>query len=156
MYLLASCTLRPVHSVEEGRWLGHLLAEMDPWRTLHYTARALEHYVLRPDEALHRYTVVVERQICGVVCVRYPWLRGAYLELIGLGATVQGRGLGREILQWLEEQVRQEAHNVWVLVSTFNVRARAFYARQGFREVGSLQDFVQSGYDEVLLRKVLS
>jgi hypothetical protein len=45
--------------------------------------------------------------------------------------------------------------NVWILVSSFNTRARRFYARQGYTEIGTLTDFVQPGCDEVLLRKVL-
>lgn len=154
-YHLAACELRAVHGVEEARFLGDLLAGMDPWHTLRYTASALARYLLRPDAALHRYAVVVQRQTSGVVCVRYPWLRGAYLELIGLAAAVQGCGVGSEILHWIEAQARRESDNVWVLVSAFNMRARTFYEQQGFSEIGTLKDFVQLGSDEVLLRKVV-
>ena len=69
--------------------------------------------------------------------------------------AVQRRGVGSEILQWIAAQARRESSNVWVLVSSFNAPARTFYARQGFNEVGLLKDFVQSGYDEILLRKVV-
>jgi hypothetical protein len=44
---------------------------------------------------------------------------------------------------------------VWVLVSAFNTRARTFYARYDFTEIGTLKDCVQLGYHEILLRKVL-
>ena len=154
-YPLDSCELRVVHTPEEAHFLSTLLATMDPWRTLGYTASALERYLLHAEAALYRYAVVVESHMSGVVCIRYPWLRGAYIEIIGLDAAVQGRGVGSEILRWVEEQARLTSHNVWVLVSTFNTQARAFYARQGFSEIGVLNDFVQPGSDEVLLRKVI-
>lgn len=154
-YALPSCEIRLVHGVEEATFLSDLLAAMDPWRTLRYPASALARYLLRCDATLYRYAVLVHNQRKGVVCLRYPWLRGACLELIGLAVDVQRGGVGREILQWIEEQARREAPNVWVLVSTFNIRARAFYARQGFHEIGTLKDFVRPGYDEVLLRKVV-
>ena len=154
-YALSVCSLRPVQSEAEASALGALLAAMAPWRTLGYTATALQRYLWRQDATLYRYAVVVQDRPIGVVCVRYPWLRGAYLELIGLEATVQRRGIGREIVHWLEGQARLAAHNVWVLVSAFNAPARTFYARQGFAEIGTLKDFVRPGADEVLLRKVV-
>jgi GNAT superfamily N-acetyltransferase len=128
---------------------------MDPWQTLHYTAPMLQRYLLSLDDTLHRYAVVSQDTTIGVVCVRYPWLRGPYLELIGLDVAHQGLGVGKSILQWLEGQAQLESHNVWVLVSAFNTRARTFYTRQGFTEIGPLKDFVRPGYDEILLRKVL-
>ena len=154
-YQLASCELRAVQGVEEVHVLSDLLVGMDPWRTLRYTTSGIARYLLRPDATLYRYTVLVQSQLSGVVCVRYPWLRGANLELIGLAAAVQGGGVGSEILRWIEAQARRQSSNVWVLVSAFNERARTFYARQGFSEIGILKDFVQPGYDEVLLRKVV-
>lgn len=93
-YLLDSCELRVIHNTEEARFLSRLLAGLDPWRTLRYTADALERYLLHPDAALYRYMVVSQGKMIGVVCTRYPWLRGAYLELIGLDAAYQGLGVG--------------------------------------------------------------
>ena len=154
-YLLPSCTLRALVDADEAGFLGHLLATMPPWQTLRYTTSALQRYLLHPDPTLYRYAVVVQETSIGVVGVRYPWLRGAYLELLGLTASYQGWGIGREILDWIEAQTRTASHNVWVLVSSFNSSARRFYARQGYREIGTLSDFVQPGYDEILLRKVL-
>src|SRR5262245_39732234 len=154
-YRLEACELRVMHDTAEARVLRSILAGLDPWRTLRYTADALERYLLRPDTALYRYTVVSRARMIGVVCVRYPWLRGAYLELIGLDAASQGLGIGGTLLRWLEDQARLESSNVWVLVSAFNTRARMFYARHGFTEIGTLKDFIHFGSHEILLRKAL-
>ena len=98
---------------------------------------------------------MVDNVIAGVVAVRYPWLRGAYLELIGLFPDRQGQGLGTTILQWLEQETQPWATNCWVLVSSFNDLAKRFYLRQGFREVGSIEALVSLQSTELLLRKVL-
>ena len=103
--------------------------------------------------ALRRYVIVTQNHTSGVVCVRYPWLRGSYLELIGLDAAIQGRGVGADIMDWLEAQTRLASRNVWILVSSFNTKARAFYERRGYQEIGPIKDFIEPGYDEVLLRK---
>src|SRR5258705_12595046 len=89
-YSLASCTLRAFHDEAEAARLGEQLANMDPWRTLCYTASAMQSYLLRQDAAFYRYVIVAQNHVSGVVCVRYPWLRGSYLELIGLDAAAQG------------------------------------------------------------------
>jgi GNAT superfamily N-acetyltransferase len=154
-YLLDSYELRVLHNTEEAHLLSRLLAGMDPWHTLRYTADALEGYLLHADAALSRYAVVSQDTIIGVICIRYPWLRGAYVELIGLDPVYQGVGIGSALLHWIEEQAQIETQNVWVLTSTFNTRARTFYARHGYVEIGILNDFVQPGYHEVLLRKVV-
>src|SRR5262245_21177272 len=154
-YSLVSCTLRAGLNEEEADRLVGVLVTVDPWRTLRYTADALARYLLRPDPALYRYAVMVQNKTSGVVCIRYPWLRGAYLELIGLDASAQGGGVGSDVLRWLEEQTRLVSPNVWILVSSFNRKARAFYERQGYHEIGTIKDLVESGYDELLLRKIV-
>ena len=155
LYRLPSCELQALHEAQVARVLGELLAAMEPWSTLGYTAVGLQRYLLRPETTLYRHVIVVQGEMAGVVCTRYPWLRGVCLELLGLAATFQNGGRGRDIMQWIEEQTSPQSPNVWVLVSAFNSRARLFYARQGYMAVGTLNDFVRPGYDEILLRKVL-
>ena len=140
---------------EDAEVIAGRLATMDPWLALSYSTIPLKNYLSGGDPSLHRYKVMVDNVIAGVVAVRYPWLRGAYLELIGLFPEQQGRGLGTAILQWLEQETRPCAANCWVLVSSFNDLAKRFYFRQGFREVGSIEALVSLQSTELLLRKVL-
>jgi ribosomal protein S18 acetylase RimI-like enzyme len=149
------CELSVLQGTKDAQFLSTLLASMDPWHTLRYTASALLRYFVRPDPGLYRYAIGIQGKTIGVVCIRYPWLRGAYIEFIGVEGSFQSLGIGREILSWIEEQTRLEASNVWVLVSSFNQKAREFYTRQGYAEVGILKDFMHPGYDEVFLRKML-
>ena len=131
------------------------LGGRNPWNTHHYTSQALRRYLLRQDTSLQRYAITVQEKLIGAVCIRYPWLRGTCLELIGLEAASQGKGVGCALLRWIERETQMEAQNVWIVVSAFNTKARVFYERQGFLIIGTLKDFVQPGYDEILLRKML-
>ncbi len=126
---------------------------MDPWLTFGYSAERFESYLRRRDPALRRYAITVDKELAGVAAVRYPWLHGAYLELLGMLRPFQGRGLGPEVVQWFEAHSFRAAPNAWILVSAFNTRARKFYARLGFIEAATLPDFLQPGHDEILLRK---
>ena len=131
------------------------LAMMDPWKGLGYGASALSSYLAGPDPALNRFIVEEEGERVGVVCIRVPWLRGPYLELLAVLPHAQGQGVGHSILTWLEQEARRSANNLWTVTSEFNTRARRFYQAAGFVEVAPLPDLVISGYNELLLRKSL-
>ena len=141
---------------EDSPFIAAQLAAMDPWRALNYRAADLARYLRAVDPALRRYAVQsATGNLAGVICVRYPWLRGPYLELLGLTADQQGLGLGGELMEWFTQQARLGARNAWVVVSAFNRRVHTFYLRQGFTEVGVIEGLVNPGYQEILLRKVV-
>lgn len=153
-YQLASCTLTSL-TVNEAEPLSGQLATMNPWFSLGYSAEGLLRYLLRPDPALYRFAIRAEAMAQGLVCVRYPWLRGPCLELLAVLAGQQRRGFGREVMSWLQAQCPRTAPNIWTLTSSFNTGARAFYRTHGFTEVVSLPNLLTSGADEILLRKEL-
>jgi RimJ/RimL family protein N-acetyltransferase len=53
-----------------------------------------------------------------------------------------------------EERIFRETPNVFLLVSSFNHRARALYQRLGYEPIGELKDFIVPGHSELLMRKV--
>jgi diamine N-acetyltransferase len=138
----------------QAELLAGQLVRMDPWRTLGYSQPGLYTYLVQDDSALHRYVVRNSEKLAGMVTVRNPWLFGPHLELLAVFPTFQGRGIGREVLEWLQEEARP-SRNLWVVVSAFNTGARRFYHRHGFKKIASLDDLIVPGNDEHLLRKVL-
>ena len=154
-YVLPTCTLhRLIRS--ESQSLAAVLVTMDPWRTLEYRADSLAAHLSRPDASFFRFTVRYGGHSAGLLALRYPWLRGVYLELLALFPPYQGLGLGREIMSWMEARARPHTKNLWTAVSSFNHRARLFYQNRGFLEVAELQNLIKDGYDELLLRKILA
>jgi len=152
-YALEFCELRAIE-VEWISLIANELAQLEPWHTLAYTSDALGRYLSAGGHDSMRFAVIKEGEIAGVVCVRFPWLRGAYLELIGLFPQAQGRGIGRAVCEWLEQEVSGHVDNLWTLVSSFNLPARRFYSNCRFMEIGVLKDFVRLGYDEILMRRI--
>lgn len=153
-YTLSGFSLAPIRP-EDAKTIADEMVRMNPWRFLNYSTAALESYLSATDLALYRYVVTIDEGIAGVVAVRYPWLRGAYLELIGLFPGHQQKGFGAAILHWLERETEARAANLWVLVSACNDGARRFYLRQGFQEIGPIEALVSTKSTELLLRKVL-
>jgi GNAT superfamily N-acetyltransferase len=82
---------------------------------------------------------------------------GGYLKLIALVPARVGGGAGSLLLAAVENAVRaRSSRHLFLLVSHWNDGARRFYARHGYREVGTLPAFVRADTDEVICWKRLT
>ena len=152
---LTRCVLKRSLSTNDAELLSTAFAQSEPWLTLGISSTGLKNYLLRDDASLYRYVVQVDNQIAGIICLRYPWLRGPYIELLGLIETYRGHGIGTELLAWLENEARPQTNNVWLVASEFNASALRFYQAHGFQQIGRIEGLVHPDYDELLLRKRL-
>jgi ribosomal protein S18 acetylase RimI-like enzyme len=133
--------------------LGPALAAIDPWARMSYPAAALTEFLARRQDGVRKYAVSCEGALAGAVSVQDDWLKGPYLQLLGLLPGYQGRGIGSALMGWFEAGAVPGARNLWVVVSAFNDRAAAFYRAHGYEPAATLPDLVADGYDEILLRK---
>lgn len=152
---LDSCQLSTLLTNEQALAVAEMLSVSEPWISLKFSATSLASYLTRDDTSLRRYVISVEANLVGVICVRYPWLRGPYIELLGLFPNYRGKGIGKQVLAWAETEARCEAKNLWVVTSSFNHQALDFYQRLGFYPIGPIPGLVTPEYDEILLRKCL-
>ncbi len=152
---LDGCRLSILLSNDQARAIAQMLAASEPWASLKFSANSLANYLTRDDASLHRYMVTVDGQMAGIICVRHPWLRGPYIELLGIFPSCRGQGIGKQVLAWAEKEARREAKNLWVVASSFNHQALDFYLSQGFYQIGPIQGLITPEHDEILLRKVL-
>jgi GNAT superfamily N-acetyltransferase len=140
----------------EAETLGPALAAIDPWATYAYPASALSVYLGKDEPGAPRFSLRDGATLAGAVGLRLDWLRGPYLQLLGLLPGYQGCGFGAAVLAWIEREARAASQrNLWVVASDFNSGALRFYERYGFTRVAALEALVAEGRDEVLLRKRL-
>jgi ribosomal protein S18 acetylase RimI-like enzyme len=137
--------------------LGTALAEIDPWARYAYAPSALTAYLAGQEADAPRFAIHVNGTLAGAIGVRRNWLRGPYLQFLGILPCFQHQGVGSVALAWFEGEARAvRAQNLWVAASDFNTRALAFYEHRGFHRVATLEDLVVEGGSEILLRKRLS
>lgn len=132
------------------------LAAMEPWRRYPYPAREIADYLMGIEPDAPRYLIRQHQHTLGVLGLRLNWLRGPYVQLLGVLPHAQGQGVGGAVIAWLEALARDRgARNMFVLASAFNERALAFYEQHGFKQVAELPDLVVDGINEIMLRKRL-
>jgi GNAT superfamily N-acetyltransferase len=80
--------------------------------------------------------------------------RASYLRLLLVAEGRQSRGVGAGLLAAAERTARARGcRHMLLLVTSSNRGARAFYAREGYRYVGSLPDFARPGITEAMYVK---
>src|SRR5712692_8822445 len=130
-----------------------LLADLDPWKRLNYTASDWERLFERSMQEREAFVIEAGGGVVGVGVLRQRFLFGDYLELFAIAVSAQGRGYGRALLAHLESVVFQRAKNLFVCSSDFNHQPRRFYERNGYQEIGPILHLLIPGSSEILLRK---
>jgi ribosomal-protein-alanine N-acetyltransferase len=150
----ATPRVRPMEARDRDA-IVELLSTSDPWLTLGFT---------RADWLAAFDPVLLDREVyvadvgglaAGIAVVRPSYMLGDYLNLLAVAAGERGRGLGRLLIEHVEQVAFARAKNLFICVSDFNRAARAFYARLGYEEVGVLRDLIVAGRSEILLRKTI-
>ena len=133
-----------------------LLSHIEPWSKIPSSEQSLTHHFKSDDPALNRFAVYYDDVCVGAVSVRYPFLKGPYLELLGLSLDVQGIGIGSRLMQWFENEAPPPARSLWLLCSDFNRSGLEFYEQQGFKRVSIIEDVYADGLKDFLMRKQIA
>jgi ribosomal protein S18 acetylase RimI-like enzyme len=153
---LGELALRPL-TADAAEELGPALAAIPPWSVIGWPAERMTLGLKRQLPSVKRFEVLSDGSCAGIIVILDPFLLGPYLQLLAVLPGFQGRKLGLRLLQWMEAEARRaEARQLWVCVSTFNIRAQAFYERFGFEAVAVLDKLMSDASDEIFMRKRLS
>ena len=148
----AEATIRRLRAADRPALIA-LLASSDPWLRLGYTAADWRRLLGAPLREREVWVIADADGARGLAVVRKSFLAGDYLELLAVAADARGRRLGARLLEHVERTVFARARNLFVCVSDFNRGARRFYRRQGYAQVGRLDELLVAGSAEILLRK---
>lgn len=107
------------------------------------------------------FAAEVEQHVRGYVCIGKTSLTAStwHLYWICIHPTVQGRGVGQELLSYVERFVRTCSGERLVVETSGQpsyARTRQFYHDAGYLEVGRIPDFYKLGDDCVLYCKTLT
>ena len=130
-----------------------ILTGSDPWKRLGFNAADWNRIFAPLPAGRDTFVLEIDGNVRGIAIVRRKFLFGDYLELLGIAPSAIGQGLGGRSLPHVESLTFARANNMFACVSDFNDGARAFYRKQGYKEIGPMPNFLIPGYAEILLRK---
>ena len=143
--------VRPLQGIEQARLCAGWMSSTDPWITLGRDFDECLSAITAPDAE-----VWIAHEADGPAAFILLVLQGpfaGYVRTLCVSPQCRGRGVGSELLAWAEARIYRDFPNVFLCVSSFNVRARSLYERLGYETIGELKDFVVRGHSEWLMRK---
>jgi len=142
---------RAIDGADEIERCARMMEHSEPWRTL---GRGYEAglAILR-DPARERYVAMSGDDIAGFAVLVTQGALVGYLQLLCVAPAHRGRGVGRELMAYVEEKIFARFPNFFLMVSDFNTGARRFYEQLGYETIGELHNFLVEGRGEVLMRK---
>ncbi len=150
---MSTVEIRPALSADYP-WAAALMANSDPWVTLGRDYAACLNACTREGD--HLLVAWLDDLRVGFVIVRDTGVAGSpYIPCIDVAPQHRSAGVGASMLAQVESMYCREARYLFLCVSSFNLRARAFYERHGFAVMGEFPDFIMAGESEFLMGKRL-
>ena len=116
-----------------------IAAVSEPWQTLNERIDFLKYirlkqaFVCLPGDEPAGFVIFTPEPV---------FARGGYLRAIGVDAAMRRRGIGRMLLDFAEGMTARRSPNLYLCVSSFNRKARAFYRSLGYTRVGKLPGLI--------------
>ena len=139
----------------ERDWSARLMSESEPWLTL---GRALEqcHSYLATTSDSELLIAHDDDAPAGFLLARPRGFAGSpYVAAIAVGPAQRSRGVGSALLRHVEARYVPPARHIFLLCSTFNLRAQRLYARHGYARVGEIPAYVIASANELIFHKRL-
>ncbi|MGE5454849.1 MAG: GNAT family N-acetyltransferase [Methylocystaceae bacterium] len=128
-----------------------LMSSSEPWITLQRDYnKSLKVFA---EDLNETYVADKDGQILGFIILQLKGAFVGYIRSLGVIPEMRGLGIGERLLDFAEKIVFNEHPNLFICVSSFNLRARELYERHGFKVVGELDEFIVPGHSEILMRK---
>ncbi len=120
----------------------------------------IDAYLERPDQKDYHVEVVEDgpEAVAGYMTWGpTPLTEGAYdIYWMAVAPSEQGKGRGKALLAWVEDEVRRRAGRVIIIETSSQPKyhgTRRFYVDLGYKEVARIPDFYRAGDDRVIYAK---
>jgi [ribosomal protein S18]-alanine N-acetyltransferase len=143
--------IHPAASDDERSACLEIMASSKPWVTLGMTLSNLTETISDPLNQV--YAAYVGEEIVGTMVIQTVGDFSGYLKSIAVKQGWRSQKLGERMMAFIEQEIFSSCANLFVCVSSFNRGAQRFYLRRGYEMVGTLNNFLVEGYDEILMRK---
>ena len=76
-----------------------------------------------------------------------------YLHIIAIKEAYRSKGIGKQMLDFLEKELFKISDKLFLVTSDFNTDAIRFYKKNGYKQVGMIPNLYRKGITEYLFMK---
>jgi ribosomal protein S18 acetylase RimI-like enzyme len=141
--------VEPAAARRQAEWI----VAMEPWRSMGFRAAPLGRWLFRRARARCVLAVAHKAAILGVVVIQPDFLLGTFIALLAVQPQAAGQGVGRALIDRVEQETFAKRHWLYVSSDSKNLGAARFYKKLGFKRAARLPDLVCENRVEILWRK---
>jgi len=143
--------IRRLERKADAEICARMMANSEPWITLRRDYDAS--LKILTDSSREVYLAIVSDEIVGFTILTMHGAFVGYLQSVCVAPEWRGKGIGSQLMDYVEKRILGETPNVFICVSSFNERVQKLYERRGYEVVGELKNWIVPGHSEILLRK---
>ncbi|MBY0482352.1 MAG: GNAT family N-acetyltransferase [Chitinophagaceae bacterium] len=151
----AAISITRINSFEEQSWCAQLMAGSEPWISLKRTFSDGLALMQVTDGGMEAYIAKSGEINLGFVVIKTAGAFVGYVQILAVTEASRGRGIGNLLMDFVEQRIFEFSPNAFICVSDFNEGARKLYESRGYQLLGKLENYLETGFTELLLRKTI-
>ncbi|NHJ48288.1 MAG: GNAT family N-acetyltransferase [Asgard group archaeon] len=125
-----------------------------PWTAFELKAEGARKFFYDRLNKNRVFVAELKNEIIGFIAIKRDILFANYIRRIVVREDMRGKKVGVKLMKFIEDlTVKEGLPNVFLITTTDNNQAVAFYKRIGYEIIGRIPDFVRKGMDEYILWK---
>ena len=151
----ASISITRILDTEDQNWSAALMASSEPWISLKRTYEDGQALMRVTDGGMESYIAKIGNERLGFVVIKTAGAFVGYIQILAVSASSRGMGIGSLLMDFAEARIFEGSPNAFICVSDFNDKARKLYESRGYQLLGKLENYLENGFTELLLRKTI-
>ena len=140
---------------EDQNWCAALMTNSEPWISLKRTYEDGQALMRVTEGGTEAYMARIGNERLGFVVIKLAGAFVGYIQILAVAESSRGMGIGNRMMDFAEERIFQVSPNAFICVSDFNEKARKLYENRGYQLLGKLENYLENGFTELLLRKTI-
>ena len=146
--------IRRLQHTAEAEICARMMANSEPWVTLRRDRDTSLKMLI--DSSREVYLAILNGEIVGFTILVMHGAFIGYIQSICVAPEWRSKGIGSQLMAFVEKRIFSETPNAFICVSSFNKAAQQLYERLGYEVIGELKEYIVSEHSEILLRKTIA
>ncbi|MEI7627739.1 MAG: N-acetyltransferase [Bacteroidota bacterium] len=151
----AVISISRITDTEDQNWCASLMASSEPWISLKRNFEDGLALMRVTEGGMEAYMARLGKERLGFVVIKMAGAFVGYIQILAVSESCRGMGIGNQMMDFVEKRIFEVSPNAFICVSDFNENALKLYENRGYQLLGKLENYLEKGFTELLLRKTI-